>query len=80
MVLDLDACLARATFENTVACGVEPVLDGLLRFEAQLPVAQRSLFRLDSLELWVKLRPGVHQLLQTLHGRFQTWACTSATL
>ena len=80
MVLDLDACLARATFEDTVVCGVEPVLERLLRGEAELPDAQRSLFRLDSLGLWVKLRPGVHQLLQTLHGRFQTWACTSATL
>ncbi|KAL0054586.1 hypothetical protein WJX82_011216 [Trebouxia sp. C0006] len=80
MVLDLDACLARTTFQETVASGVEPVLEGLLRFEAQLFDAQRSLFRLDSLGLWVKLRPGVHQLLQTLHGRFQTWAFTSATL
>ena len=80
MVLDLDACLARTTFEDAAVCGVEPVLDGLLRFEAQLPVVQRSLFRLDSLGLWVKLRLGVHQLLQTLHGRFQTWACTSNTL
>ena len=80
MVLNLDACLARATFEDTVACGVEAVMEGLLRFETQLPFSQRSLFRLDSLQFWVKLRPGVHQLLQTLHGRFQAWACTSATL
>jgi len=71
MVLDLDACLARATFEDTVVCGVEPVLERLLGGEAELADAQRSLFRLGSLGLWVKL---------TLHGRFQTWACTSATL
>jgi len=57
--LDLDRTLiSAATFDTVASLGVQKGLEQVLRGEADLPEVERTLFRLDGMKYWIKLRPG----------------------
>jgi hypothetical protein len=55
-------------------------LEARLRAEtARLPAGQRSLFRLDGIGMWTKLRPGVRAFLAAAAQLFELWIHTNGT-
>lgn len=55
------------------------MLQQRLAQEAAWPEAERSLFKLDSIGMWTKLRPGVRAMLAALASQFQMWIFTNGT-
>ena len=55
------------------------LLDAKMREELGKPVEERSLFKLDSIGMWTKLRPGVRAMLAQLAPLFQMWIFTNGT-
>ncbi len=55
------------------------LLEDKLEEEAGWPEQERSLFQLDAIGMWTKLRPGVRALLAQLAPLFQLWIFTNGT-
>lgn len=47
--------------------------------EARLPHQERSLFRLDRIGMWTKLRPGVRRFLTAAAPHYELWIHTNGT-
>ena len=55
------------------------LLEEKLLEEAGWPEQERSLFKLDRIGMWTKLRPGVRAMLAQLAPMFQMWIFTNGT-
>ena len=53
------------------------MLEDKRQTEEGLAVEERSLFRLDTIGMWTKLRPGVRAMLAQLAPLFQMWIFTN---
>ena len=58
---------------------VVQLLEDKLEEEAGWPEEERSLFKLDGIGMWTKLRPGVRAMLAQLAPLFQLWIFTNGT-
>lgn len=55
------------------------LLEEKLQEEVIWPEQERSLFKLDGIAMWTKLRPGVRAMLAQLAPLFQLWIFTNGT-
>ena len=55
------------------------LLEEKLQEEASWPEQEQSLFKLDAIGMWTKLRPGVRAMLAQLAPLFQMWIFTNGT-
>ena len=53
------------------------MLEDKRQAEKGLAMDERSLFRLDTIGMWTKLRPGVRAMLAQLAPLFQMWIFTN---
>ena len=53
------------------------MLEDKRQAEEGLAMGERSLFRLDAIGMWTKLRPGVRAMLAQLAPLFQMWIFTN---
>ena len=77
-----ETCCARPKHSATVIaciCGGVQMLEAQLRSEAARPFEERSLFRLESVGMWTKLRPGVRAFLAAAAQLFELWIHTNGT-
>jgi hypothetical protein len=55
------------------------ILEARRKTENRLPEEQRSLFRLDRIGMWTKLRPAVRSFLAATAPLFELWVYTNGT-
>ena len=61
-VVDLgETCANIKAFASIVKQGGQAMLYQMLGLQANMPAHHHTLFRLEEGQIWVKLRPGVHQ-------------------
>ena len=61
-----------------MGCALQ-LLEEKLQEETDWPELERSLFKLDTIGMWTKLRPGVRAMLAQLAPLFQMWIFTNGT-
>jgi NLI interacting factor-like phosphatase len=79
LVLDLDHTLVNSVRFGELAPDMTERLQQRMAKEAErLPEEQRSLFALDGIQMWTKLRPGVRAFLRAARDLFELWIHTNA--
>lgn len=77
LVLDLDHTLVNSVMFYEVGHALHNWLDRKVFEESQLLVQNRTIFRIDELNIWTKLRPGVHEFLRQSAEKFELWIHTN---
>eukprot|EP00798_Chlamydomonas_sp_ICE-L_P030050 gene30050-35021_t len=80
LVLDLDHTLMNTARFGVLSSELVQVLTQQMAAEAEmLPEASAELYRLDQLNMWAKLRPGVREFLARAKDRFELWVHSNGT-
>ena len=77
LVLDLDTVLFSTTKFSELDAESTRLLQSCLEDESSLPFFARSLHCIRSLEMWVKLRPGLNKFLRVARSAFRLYGHTS---
>ena len=80
LVLDLDHTLLHSVMFSELDPKMETWLQSRAEVEAALPQQERRmLFRINEMQMYTKLRPGVREFLRRTAEKFELWIHTNGT-
>lgn len=79
LVLDLDHTLINSA--KFIECdeAALSMINRVMAAEASLPSSQRTLYKLDQIQMYTKLRPGARQFLQKAAPHWELWIHTNGS-
>jgi TFIIF-interacting CTD phosphatase-like protein len=79
LVLDLDHTLVNSSKFSECDEAAVGMMSRVMAAEASMPANQRSLYKLDQIQMYTKLRPGVREFLRKAAPHWELWIHTNGT-